>query len=206
MRGSHPKAAPELFMDWLAKKSRAWQPTYSNLQSPEKDTVVDALWDAQRGLCVYCGRKLSRDRPETYHIEHFRPQSAYPELGTSFANLFLSCGQGRAAEPLHNLCGAAKANWFDEERHVEPDYPCCTDRFRFGLTGEIMPARQGDEAAQEMIDRLNLNHPELELDREDILWEIDAGKRRVSDFIPSSGRGVSSYAHRVGQRYGRVIP
>lgn len=146
MRGRHPRSAPKLFTDWLAKKSRAWQPSYSKLQSPEKDTGVDALWDALRVLCVYCGRRLRRDRPQTYHIEHFRPQSTYPELGTRFANLFLSCGQGTAAEVFHNLCGAAKANWFDEEKHVEPDYHGCTDRFRFGLTGEMMPAPHGEGA------------------------------------------------------------
>lgn len=70
----------------------------------------------------------------------------------------------------------------------------------------MMPAPHGEGAVQEMIDRLNLNRPELKLDRKEFLWDKDAGKRQVSDFIPLSGRNVSSYAHMVGQRYGRVIP
>ena len=174
MRGSHRKNVPPLFAQWLAQANRNWQPQYSAIQSPEKEAVVAALWEAQRGLCVYCGRELSRDTSKIfYHIEHFRPQSTYPTLETCFANLFLSCNQG-------NTCGVAKANWFDEHKHIEPDYPGCTDRFRFVLTEDIVPATAGDNAAQEMINRLNLNYRELRVTRGRILELIDAGELDIS--------------------------
>ena len=132
MRGSHTKSASKLFTDWLAKKSRAWQPSYSNLQSPEKDTGVNALWDAPRVLCVYCGRRLRRDRPQTHHIEHFRPQSTYPELSTRFANLFLSCGRETAAEVSHNLGGAATATGSTRKSTLSPTIPVVRTAFGSG--------------------------------------------------------------------------
>ena len=210
MRGSHPKKVPTLFTDWLANETADWKPTYSDLRNPVRKAVVDALWKAQRGLCVYCGRALSCDRSRTfYQIEHFRPQSKYPRMTMCFTNLFLSCNQGSIEGVRADLCGQAKDSWFDENKHIEPDYPGCTDRFRFGLTGEIMPATEGDEAAQEMIDRLNLNHQELKVEREDILWKIDAGALDISDFVPSldrSGDRVGSYAHMVCQKFSTTIP
>ena len=142
MRGSHAKSEPQALTDWLAQESADWQPQFpfpGDIRRP----VVDALSEAQRGLCVYCGRKLDLSAPgKSYHIEHFRPISTYPDHEVSLANLFLSCGQETETGNRSETCGTAKANWFDEIPHVEPDYPACTDRFRFTLTGHVRHDRK----------------------------------------------------------------
>ena len=205
MRGSHGKRTPPELSDWLALESPDWQPSYS-FPNDIRQPVVDALPEAQRGLCVYCGRRLPVDRPGRFHIEHFRPRSSYPELSLELANLFLSCGPDVVVGKTSETCGNAKGDRFDEARCVEPEYPACTRRFRFLLTGEVVPRSDDDAAAGTMIGLLNLNHRELRKDREDILDRIDGGSLELSDFVDPLSGEAESYAHVVCERLGTVIP
>ena len=205
MRGSHAKAAPQALAGWLALANQDWQPHYP-FPSDIRQSVVDGLLKAQRGLCVYCGRRLNPVRPGRFHIEHFRPRSAYQELATELANLYLSCGPEVGAGKSSETCGYAKGDHFDEVNCIEPDYPACTDRFRFLLTGEVVPELADDAAAEAMIELLNLNQRELRKDRRDILDHIDNGSLDLYDFVDPNGGVVQSYAQVVCQRLGVVIP
>ena len=205
MRGSDEKRAPRELADWLALASPDWQPCYP-FPSDIRQPVVDALRDAQRGLCVYCGRWLDPDRPGRLHIEHFRPRSSYPALALEFANLFLSCGPEEEAGTPSETCGHAKGDRFDEAGCIEPEYPECTHRFRFLLSGEVASRSDDDAAAGKMIELLNLNHRELRKNREDILDRIDGGSLDLSDFVDPVTGEAESYAHVVCERLGTVIP
>ena len=209
MRGSHAKTEPQTLSKWLALKSANWTPSYP-FPNDIRQAVVSALAKAQRGLCVYCGRKLDLSTPgKSFHVEHFRPQGLYQQLDTSFSNLFLSCGQENYTGNRSETCGTAKDDWFCEAVHIEPDYPACTNRFGFLLTGEIVPGRTGDHAANQMILTLNLNHPELKREREEIQYHIDGLEGQelgYSDFIDPNAGAVESYAHMVCQRLGVLIP
>lgn len=206
MRGSHDKRTPPELVDWLALENPDWQPSYP-FPSDIRQPVVDALWEAQRALCVYCGRRLNRNRPERFHIEHFRPRSSYPDLSLELVNLFLSCGgpEEKAGTPSET-CGHAKEDRFDEADCVEPEYPACAHRFRFLLSGEVAPLSEDDAAAGTMIEMLNLNHRELRKDREDILDRIDGGSLDHSDFVDPVTGEAESYAHVVCEHLGTVIP
>ena len=110
MRGSHEKSTPRALSNWLNKESVDWHPTYP-FPNEVRQPVVGALSGAQRGLCVYCGRKLDLSSPgKSYHIEHFRPRSHYPELQTSLINLFLSCGPQSREGNHSEICGTAKSD------------------------------------------------------------------------------------------------
>lgn len=204
MRGSHEKVIPPEYAAWLALTSPDWEPTYP-FPGDIRRSVVDALNTAQRGLCVYCGRRLHLDRRQ-FHIEHFRPRSSYPGLEVDLDNLFLSCGQeGHVAKPSET-CGHAKADQFDETNCIEPDYPSCTHRFRFLLSGEVATTGDGDTPAESMIAMLNLNHPELRKDREDILDHIDREGLDLSDFVDPVTGIAEGYAHVCCEHLGTVIP
>ncbi len=205
MRGSHEKTAPAALQDWQALENSDWRPSYP-FPGDVRKSVVEALRQAQRGLCVYCGRRLHLDRPGRFHIEHFRPRSAYPDLSVNFANLFLSCGPEADAGEPSGTCGNAKGDRFDETGCVEPGYPACTHRFRFLLTGKVAPRSDSDAGAGAMIELLRLNHRELTKDREDILDRIDGGSLDLSDFVNPVNGEAESYAHVVCERLGTVIP
>ncbi len=156
---------------------------------------------------------------KSYHIEHFRPRRPYSHLLREFSNLFLSCGAEEAGDPCANTCGAEesqssgantcgakKRNCFKEDCHVAPNYPDCVNRFRFLLNGDVVPTADGDLAAQEMIDILNLNHPELREDRRNLLALIDAGKLGFNDFIDPAGGPAQGYAHVACRHLGARIP
>ncbi len=206
MRGSHAKTAPKALTDWLALESPNWQPSYP-FPNDIRQPVVTVLLTAQRGLCVYCGRRLNVENPgRFYHIEHFRPRSTYRHLAVDLHNIVLSCGPEDDERIPTETCGNAKEDWFDEGNHIEPVYPDCTNRFRFLLTGEITVALEPDEAARTMICVLNLNHRELKKDRKDILDRIDGESLDLSDFIDSDDGTVQSYAHVVCQHLGSALP
>ena len=201
------KAMPRAFEEWLAQENDNWSPSHAELSGDAKQAVVDALRQAQRGLCVYCGRRLDMRQPgKLFHVEHFRPQAGYPERSIDFANLFLSCGQETREGNVSETCGTAKQDGFDENCHVEPDYPACTERFHFLLNGDVAPQNDGDKAAEAMIALLNLNHPELKKDRGDLLDRIDGGSLDIPDFIDLAGGRAESYAHVACRHLGAVIP
>lgn len=205
MKGSRKGATPPLMQAWLESANDDWTPAYPFDSSHVIDEVREALLAEQRGLCVYCGKRLNLEKPgATFHIEHFRPQSRYEGHACDFQNLFLSCGLKDDKGRPSPTCGNHKQNWFEEGCHVAPIYPDCTLRFRFSLTGHVFPAAVDDTAAESMITHLNLNHPELVKDREYVLMLVDEGALTEDDFF-SDGLG-ESYAHIVFQHVGLLMP
>ncbi|MCO7737481.1 TIGR02646 family protein [Brucella intermedia] len=206
MKGSRKKGAPSELIDWLAGESEDWRPAYGDLDRVVRGALVRDLFNEQRGLCVYCGRRLDLSYPgHTFHIEHFRPRATYPALQVEYGNLFLSCGQRDANGDPSPTCGNVKADWFDESSHIEPIYSDCTSRFLFRLTGVVDPSVPGDSAAELMIDVLQLNHPELRKDRERILGYLDGEELELADFVREDGT-ANGYAHVAFQHCRQKIP
>ena len=177
MRGSAKGVEPAALRDWkAAQRATGLEPVYGDLQQPQRGAVVSALFAEQTGQCVYCGRAISpslRDR----HVEHFRPRSKYPDLQLDHANLFLSCGPDGEDGP-RQTCGRHKDDWFDEDCHVPPAPESCAERFRFRSSGRIVG--DGTPEAHRMIGVLNLNHPELMAERQDLIDDLE---RELADGV-----------------------
>ena len=201
MRGSIKGVEPPELRAWkMAQCCAQIEPEYRNLQQPERGATERSLFAEQTGQCVYCGRRISLDENQRYHIEHFRPQSKYPELQLEYANLFLSCGP-RAKHGARNTCGNYKDEWFEEHCHIPPTPGSCVKRFRFRSTGRI--ASDGSPEADKMIDKLNLNNRELVVDRQFIIETLDSElntgdlpERLRQDFLEVDRHGARpSFAH-----------
>jgi uncharacterized protein (TIGR02646 family) len=206
MKGARKEAPPAEFTAWLEMENDDWKPSYALLSGDVRAAVVQALHAEQRGLCLYCGCRLSMEKPgKTFHIEHFRPQEAYPELSVTHSNLFLSCGQGESPN-RSETCGTKKENWFDEAAVIEPMYAGCTSRFRFKLNGTIEALDDNDHSAKEWISRLNLNHAELSKERETLLAKLDADELDLEDLWDANTSQASSFAHVAHQYLGQVLP
>ncbi|HFJ9781965.1 TPA: retron system putative HNH endonuclease [Stenotrophomonas maltophilia] len=141
MKHVQKQEAPESFERWKAQANDDWQPTYADLQNPEKAQLQEALLSEQGWVCCYCGRSIEQAHS---HIEHFRPQEHYPDRVLSYDNLHASCiRETSPGTPLH--CGHAKGNAFDEALAISPTTPGCEQQFRYTLDGQIIP--ENDNAA-----------------------------------------------------------
>ena len=172
MRGSAKGAEPPELCSWKLEQCRnGIRPEYGNLQQPERGATVRSLFAEQTGQCVYCGRQISLAVHQRYHIEHFRPQSKYHALELDYTNLFLSCGPD-SEDGTQNTCGNHKGNWFQEDCHIPPAPESCADSFRFGASGRILADDLPE--ADKMIQVLNLNHPELVIERQEMIEDLDS--------------------------------
>ena len=162
---------PQDFINWKKQANEDWQPTYNNLQNPQKEIVFQSLLEEQGYICCYCEREL---RNNDYHIEHFKPkdQNLFPELQLEYSNLLCSCQRNtQQGEPLH--CGNAKGNWFDDNLLISPLNPDCEQQFIFTADGHIYLSNKSNIAAKTTIEKLQLDIDKL----------IDLRKKAIEPFI-----------------------
>lgn len=137
---------PLPFSKWKDLANDDWQPSYHNLQNPEKNLLKEALWSEQGGICCYCNQAISVD---TGHIEHFRPQTAFPALELDYANLHLCCTQGKEKKSP-SYCGMAKGSWFDEEATLSPMKVDIETLFNYRADGHISAAPEASDMAHHL--------------------------------------------------------
>ena len=160
--------SPREFEEWKASAHADWQPTYADLQNPQKRVLHGSLLAEQGWVCCYCGRRIGQ---ADSHIEHFQPQELRPDLALSYDNLHASCLRDtQPGVPLH--CGHAKGGRFDEALHLSPLDPGCESRFVYTMSGEIAPQEPADLRASYMVDLLKLDIPFLRNRRQEVLGQV----------------------------------
>jgi uncharacterized protein (TIGR02646 family) len=203
MKGAFKGSAPEELSNWLSENNEAPNRSYRNLPSDVKKALKLGMWREQNAMCVYCGKRIEPDERNavtgqpSVHIEHFKPQKKFPEDDLTFSNLFLSCGP---EADVVGICGAAKENWYDSALAIYPDQRAISGIFRCRYDGTIIPAKQHDAKAAEMIKRLNLNHSELKTGRRLLLEEIDDESLKIGDLVDEQRAAQVDYAH-IGAWY-----
>lgn len=153
MKCIHKGAEPDAVLSWKALANAAWQPSFDNLQNPQKDSLKQALLREQGYLCCYCNGLLSDDDS---HIEHFCPQSTDASKDLEYANLHVSClSNQKKGAALH--CGMAKDDWFDPALTLSPQAADIEQRLRYSADGHVYPQDADDIAAHISIERLALD-------------------------------------------------
>ncbi|MBB3014034.1 retron system putative HNH endonuclease [Cupriavidus alkaliphilus] len=200
MRYTRKGVPPAEFVAWTDLATEDWEPTFDQLQNPEKRILLQALIREQGGVCCYCGRAIGE---ENSHVEHFRPQERFPQLELSFHNLHASCYRMPAPEATH--CGHFKGNRFDEALHISPLDPECESRFIYTAMGGIAPSLPDDERADHMLEILGLDAPFLRAARAAVLSAMDAEFMATATaeelealqvaLLQGDANGDRSYAH-----------
>jgi len=140
-----------------------------------KDDVRTTLLREQAHLCCYCTRRISAevhanpaspDAPGVpqMKVEHWRPQSRFPELALAWGNLLGACTGGIGVAPSDQTCDTRKG-----ERLItlDPQNAAHIATLRCRLNGRL---RSSDAQLQEDIDdHLGLNHPVLVEDRRAVI-------------------------------------
>lgn len=165
MRYIKKSQPPQSFVQWLNLANEDWQPSFNNLQNPEKSDVRDILSSDQKGLCCYCESQLE-DRTR---IDHFFPQTLYPGRALDFGNFLLSCDTTEEQSPH---CDSLKAD-HDPVDILSPLDPGCEGRFRCRADGTLQSTDEADAEAIKTIEVLGLNVASLVRRRENIFDMVD---------------------------------
>ncbi len=196
----HIKKLPEPseFTHWKSLGNDEWQPSYSNLQNPEKTKVHESLLREQGHVCCYCERRIYLKES---HIEHFKPKDArlvpsYAHLALDYKNFHASC-PGYPEQESESLlpsvlkisgetCGPAKGNWYSPTDTVSPLDPDCSLHFQFTLSGRMLVSEvsPNPNASKETISKLNLDHQNLRSTRGkaiNAVLEIISSFKKVED-------------------------
>lgn len=141
---------------------------YASLDAATRGAIIGQAICEQGHLCAYTNLRISS---VTCHIEHMYPQSpncpgqvTNPLTAIDYTNMV-------ACTPAPNTgtlpYGAhPKANWpcpADRHLFVRPTDPGVESRFTYAWDGGIAATNPADQAAQETIKKLCLDHPELKL-------------------------------------------
>ena len=108
--------------------------------------LKDSLLKEQGYLCAYCMARIDKDHMK---VEHFKPQSLYPQDIFDYGNL-LACCLGKTQEESH--CDTSKGN---AEISLSPLEPSCVNTLSYESgTGAI---KSSNEDYNHDLDTLNLN-------------------------------------------------
>ncbi len=150
---------PKQFTEWKGRANNNRKRSYKNLGNPEKSIVKQALMEEQGYICCYCEQELIKTES---HIEHFLPQTSYPEKDIDFSNMLCSCqNQIKKGEPRH--CGNLKA---DKELAISPLDKNCEQDFKYTYDGYIEAV---DEKTKTTIETLGLNIDKLNALRKEVI-------------------------------------
>jgi uncharacterized protein (TIGR02646 family) len=170
---------PRELIAWVRAKAqdeeaKRIQWTYDDMPSDVRQAIKMRLVQEQGGLCCYTGRSI---RPETSHIEHMKPQArCINHEDTDYDNL-LAAHPASDAKSKCSYGAHEKGNWYDQHQFVHPRRQDCEQRFRYRDSGRVVPMSQDDRGAAETIQRLQLDHPELQRMREQVIYEALFEKR-----------------------------
>ncbi|MEY2925700.1 MAG: hypothetical protein RL367_177 [Pseudomonadota bacterium] len=170
-------AEPDLLRAWKATiRPRTRVPDWQEFGPPASDAVRIALASDQGQICCYCMGTIANG---AFHIEHFRPRSAFERQTYRWKNLLASCEGYRhpnvngVVVDSQRQCGAAKENWFRSGVTIDPQATGVESHFRYRLDGKIAAAKSlpkaRKNAVNESIDHLNLNAPALVERRKQLL-------------------------------------
>ncbi len=163
------------FTQWKKTKPKKYQSKdWKKLNPLPKKALHDALLTEQGYICCYCERAITKNNS---HIEHFVPKkgvNADSNLTFEYHNLLCSCDGNASENQGLTHCGIRKDDWFDAGLMVSPLNKDCADFFCYSTTGKILPTSvpEKQKAAEETINRCNLNHPMLKKMRHEVLKRI----------------------------------
>jgi uncharacterized protein (TIGR02646 family) len=161
------------------------QPKHTYENYSEKDDLRTSLWEAQGAICCYCMRRIAAPIAQKMVIEHFKPQSLYPELQFDYNNLLASCQGNEGLIEAFQHCDERKKS---HEILINPLNETMMQKIRFTPNGEIYTE---DEILNKNIDNvLNLNLQQLKNERKAILAGLEhkiqkkfKGKKVTKSFI-----------------------
>lgn len=137
--------------------------SFSSMTSGLKREIKLSLLEEQGYLCAYCMNRISLDNMK---VEHYLPQSKYPEKALSYRNLLAVCDGGTGTTQKNQCCDSHKGNI--KLRKVDPLDKSTIDVIKYDRNGTI------------------------DSDDSDVKYDIDniLNLNCMDNFLPSNRRNV----------------
>ncbi|MFI3200741.1 MAG: retron system putative HNH endonuclease [Eubacteriales bacterium] len=132
----------------LAKKVS----NYQEFDTHIKEILRDNFICEQDSYCPYCER-IIENNVNSCHIEHIKPQSAYPNQSKEYTNMILSCNN-------KNTCGIRKGNQYHED-FINPTIENPTFYLKYDLASGEVYSVDDNPKGEYTIKVLNLNDKKL---------------------------------------------
>jgi hypothetical protein len=150
------------------------------------------LRDEFRRQCIYCRLPDGVKGPDSFGVDHYRPQKLFPSLETTYSNLFYSC----------NCCNSRKKNFWPtlaqlRDKKFIPN-PCDHVMFehlqyrRAEVTFKSPAGKQADEI-------LDLNDDDSVKYREFVLDLVDTLEKEARELI-ALARGIEGQTKQFPER------
>jgi len=109
------------------------QPQASYEDYRERDDLRESLLEEQGYICCYCMQRINK---ENLKIEHWKPQSKYPELQLISHNLLAACDGNEGSSPKFQHCDTHKG---DDEITLNPadSQKNCEQYIKYSSDGRI---------------------------------------------------------------------
>ncbi|MCP2731692.1 retron system putative HNH endonuclease [Limnofasciculus baicalensis] len=138
---------------------------YDNYQ--QKDDLRESLLTEQGYICCYCMGRIAKDKMK---IEHWQPQSSYPDLQLAYQNLLGACkGNERKPKNLQH-CDTNKG---ESKITINPTDAKCEKLIKYGSNGQI--SSDDETINQELNEVLNLNTETLTKNRKAVVDAVIKG-------------------------------
>ncbi len=154
------KSTPNLLKNYI--QSDDINKSFQNMPSDIKTDLKKHLLDEQGFLCAYCMKKIDDN---VMKIEHFLPQSKYPNKSLEYNNLFACCDGGISNRENDNAlsCDTKKEN---RETSINPLKNDIEEKITYTPEGEIIS--DNDNYTHDMNEILNLNSSRLKRNRNEV--------------------------------------
>lgn len=144
------------------------------------------LVEEQGYICCYCMKKISLNAS---HIEHFWPQTAFPQIDLDYNNMFAPCN-GYVTISTDEHCGHKKEDWWEKDM-ISPTETEIEQMFKYSFDGKIhsVPGKSTANIAQKMITQMGLDSYHLERNRRkaiessEFFEEEEYSHEDIRDFI-----------------------
>ena len=161
----------------------------------DKAPVVDALREAQRGLCAYCCDRLV---PGRIRVEHFVPRSKAPEMALTWDNLLAVCDGG-------DVPGGRARGEFTCDRHRTPYSPGPPERGLLHVSPARPPPDPGEvfhvELSSRRLGEMTASTPDAAAD----LTELNLNAARLTRARRDVIEVLRRQLHQAGERDTRVL-
>jgi uncharacterized protein (TIGR02646 family) len=181
------------------------QATYEDYR--EKDELRESLLKEQGYICCYCMERITKDNMK---IEHWRPQTPYPQLQLDYQNLLAACNGNEGKPPELQHCDTKKG---DKEIIISPtdSHKNCEQYLKYSSNGRIYS--ENLDIDKDLNETLNLNLPTLVKNRnqafkaviqqltsirgKDAAWSVQEVKRKIQVYENGIDGKYESYCQMI---------